>query len=252
MLDPFTIAIAALGIFLIAFMKGAFGGGFAIIGIPLLSLVMDPVTAGGLLAPMFVIMDLVALKYWKPSTWSKPELKLLIPGLCIGFLLGFMLLKSIDRPTVALLVGGLTLAMTGQWLLGTGEAKEQPRNVALGVSAGAASGFTSMVAHSGGPPLIAYLLTRGLPKAVYAGTSSAFFTIGNVFKAVPWLIIAQPDRNVWLLMLVLVPVVPLGVWAGWKLHNRLDQKELTRACYLLLIVTSLKLVWDGLRGQGLI
>jgi hypothetical protein len=29
-------------------MKGAFGGGFSIVGIPLLSLVMDPVTAGGL------------------------------------------------------------------------------------------------------------------------------------------------------------------------------------------------------------
>ena len=33
-------------------MKGAFGGGFAIVGIPLLSTVMDPVAAGGLLAPL--------------------------------------------------------------------------------------------------------------------------------------------------------------------------------------------------------
>jgi uncharacterized membrane protein YfcA len=54
------------------FMKGAFGGGFAIVGIPMLSLVMDPVTAGGLLAPLFIAMDLYALRYWKPSTWSKP------------------------------------------------------------------------------------------------------------------------------------------------------------------------------------
>jgi uncharacterized membrane protein YfcA len=49
-------------------MKGAFGGGFSIIGIPLLSIVMDPVTAGGLLAPLFNAMDLLALRYWKPST----------------------------------------------------------------------------------------------------------------------------------------------------------------------------------------
>jgi uncharacterized protein len=39
------------GVFLICFMKGAFSGGFSIVGIPLLSIVMDPVTAGGLLAP---------------------------------------------------------------------------------------------------------------------------------------------------------------------------------------------------------
>jgi uncharacterized membrane protein YfcA len=51
MLDPLSILVAALGMFLIAFMQGAFGGGFAIIGIPLLSLVMEPITAGAVLAP---------------------------------------------------------------------------------------------------------------------------------------------------------------------------------------------------------
>jgi len=69
-----TILIAFAGVFLICFMKGAFGGGFSIVGIPLLSIVMDPVTAGGLLAPLFIAMDLFALRYWKPSTWSKPRL----------------------------------------------------------------------------------------------------------------------------------------------------------------------------------
>ena len=56
-----TILVAFAGVFLICFMKGAFGGGFSIVGIPLLSIVMDPVTAGGLLAPLFIAMDLFAL-----------------------------------------------------------------------------------------------------------------------------------------------------------------------------------------------
>jgi hypothetical protein len=38
-----TVMVALAGVFLICFMKGAFGGGFAIVGIPLLSIVMDPV-----------------------------------------------------------------------------------------------------------------------------------------------------------------------------------------------------------------
>ena len=76
-----TVLIAFAGVFLICFMKGAFGGGFSIVGIPLLSFVMDPVTAGGFLAPLFIAMDLFALRYWKPSTWSKPDLALLLPGL---------------------------------------------------------------------------------------------------------------------------------------------------------------------------
>ena len=92
-----TILVAFAGVFLICFMKGAFGGGFSIVGIPLLSLVMDPVTAGGLLAPLFIAMDLFALRYWKPSTWSKPDLELLLPGLVAGIGLGYVLFRFLDH-----------------------------------------------------------------------------------------------------------------------------------------------------------
>src|SRR5215216_2389471 len=72
--DPLNLILAEAGVLLIAFMKGAFGGGFAIVAIPLLSLAMDPIAAGALLAPLFIIMDLTALRYWKPATWSRPDL----------------------------------------------------------------------------------------------------------------------------------------------------------------------------------
>ena len=75
-----TVLVTFAGVFLICFMKGAFGGGFSIVGIPLLSIVMDPVTAGGLLAPLFIAMDLFALRYWKPSTWSEAGPSAAVPG----------------------------------------------------------------------------------------------------------------------------------------------------------------------------
>ena len=99
-----TILVAFAGVFLICFMKGAFGGGFSIVGIPLLSVVMDPVTAGGLLAPLFIAMDLFALLYWKPSTWSKPDLALLLPGLMIGIGLGYLLFRVLDHRAVAIVM----------------------------------------------------------------------------------------------------------------------------------------------------
>jgi len=102
-------AIAFAGVFLICFMKGAFGGGFAIVGIPLLSLVMDPVTAGGLLAPLFVATGLYALRYWKPSTWSKPDLKLLLPGLVAGIGLGYVLFRVLDHRAVAIAMAVVSL-----------------------------------------------------------------------------------------------------------------------------------------------
>ena len=246
---PTLLLLALAAVFLIAFMKGAFGGGFAIVGIPLLSLAMDPLQAGALLAPLFVAMDLCALVYWKPSTWSKPDLVALLPGLAVGIGLGFLLLRFANPHFVAIAMAAVTLGFTGLWFVGGGVVHVRPRSLATGAIAGSASGITTMVAHSGGPPVAMYLLPLGLSKALYAGTTSIFFTVGNLLKAGPWLVVAQPD---WTLMALCLPACPLGVWAGWRLHERLDQRQLYRACYALLTVTAIKLLWDGLHGYGLV
>ncbi len=243
-----TIVIAFAGVFLICFMKGAFGGGFSIIGIPLLSLVMDPITAGGLLAPLFVAMDLFALRYWKPSTWSKPDLVLLLPGLVSGIGIGVVMFGLLDHCAIEILMALATLAFVGLWLIGGSKVSARPRSRSKAVAAGVLSGVTTMVAHSGGPPLAMYLLPLGLSKEVYAGTTSLFFTVGNATKAVPWLLLVRPDAKEWILMAICLLAIPVGVWLGFRLHGKLDQRQIFRACYGLLVLTSAKLLWDGIRG----
>ncbi|MCG5479874.1 MAG: sulfite exporter TauE/SafE family protein [Ensifer alkalisoli] len=243
-----TVLVAFAGVFLICFMKGAFGGGFAIVGIPLLSIVMDPATAGGLLAPLFVAMDLYALRYWKPSTWSRPDLILLLPGLVIGIGLGFLLFRFLDHRAIAIMMAMITLIFVGMWFAGGGKVTVRPRSVPRAIAAGLTSGTTTMVAHSGGPPLAMYLLPLGLSKEIYAGTTSLFFTVGNATKALPWLLLVKPSGNLWTLMAICLLAVPAGVWLGWRLHEQLDQRQLYRACYGLLVATALKLLWDGISG----
>lgn len=243
-----TVLITFAGVFLISFLRGAFGGGFAIIGIPLLSLVMDPLTAGGLLAPLFIAMDLVALRYWKPSTWSKPDLMLLLPGLVIGIGLGYVLIRVLDHRAVAIVMAVITLLFVALWFAGGSQITVRPRSNPKAVAAGLTSGITTMVAHSGGPPLAMYLLPLGLSKEIYAGTTSLFFTVGNAIKAGPWLMLAKLHGNVWILIAACLLVIPIGVWLGWRLHARLDQQQVYRACYGLLTVTALKLLWDGVSG----
>jgi uncharacterized membrane protein YfcA len=243
-----TILVAFAGVSLICFMKGAFGGGFSIVGIPLLSIVMDPVTAGGLLAPLFIAMDLFALLYWKPSTWSKPDLVLLLPGLVAGIGAGYLVFRFLDHRAIAIVMAVITLIFVGLWFFGGGNVTIRPRSSPKAIGASLASGITTMVAHSGGPPLAMYLLSRGLSKEIYAGTTSLFFTVGNATKAVPWLLLVRPTGNVWALMAICLLAIPAGVWLGWRLHGRLDQRQLYRVVYALLVVTALKLLWDGVSG----
>jgi uncharacterized membrane protein YfcA len=243
-----TYLVAFAGVFLIAFMRGAFGGGFAIIGIPLLSTVMDPITAGGLLAPLFIAMDLTALRYYKPATWSKPDLMVLVPGLVIGIGCGYLLFRMLDHRAIEIAMAAITLIFVGLWFVGGAQVTIRPRSSRKAVAAGLTSGITTMVAHSGGPPLAMYLLPLGLSKEVYAGTTSLFFTFGNALKAMPWLLLVKPGTAVWILMAACLPAIPIGIWLGWRFHGRLDQHQLYRACYALLVVTASKLLWDGVTG----
>ena len=76
-----------------------------------------------------------------------------------------------------------------------------------------------------------YLLALGLPKALYAGTTSIFFTLlGNLIKFVPWLWVGGTSRDLLWLMAGALPVIPCGVWLGWRLHEKLNQRQLYRFC----------------------
>lgn len=246
--DPFVLLVTLLAVFIISFFKGAFGGGAALVGIPLMSLVMPPLQAGAILAPVLLAMDVFALRVWSPGTWSRPDVRWLIPGILIGTALAAWLLSGLDGRAVAVLMGVIGLAFTAHWYWSGTRVTEAPAQPVLALGAGVASGATSMIAHAGGPPLAIYLLRRGLPKGLYAGTTSIVFTVGNVAKVLPWLILSPPDRPMLILMGLSLPAVPLAIWLGWRLHARLDRKVMYAACYGILVVASVKLLWDGLSG----
>ena len=113
----------------------------------------------------------------------------------IGIGLGYLLFRVMDHRAVAIVMAVVTLIFVGLWLFAGSEVKIQPRSSPKAVAAGLASGVTTMVAHSGGPPLAMYLLPLGLSKEVYAGTTSMFFTVGNAIKAVPWLLLVNPTAT---------------------------------------------------------
>lgn len=242
------VIVAWAATLIIALVKGAFGGGFGLVGIPLLSLVMDPITAGAVVAPLFIPMDIVSLKYFPPRTWSIPDIKVLIPGLVVGIGLGTLAIAALDTRWVAIATALVALAFAAQWYVGGQKVGQAPRNAWHAALASTISGVTTMVAHSGGPPLAVYLLRLGLAREVFVGTTTIYFTVGNLIKVGPWLVLGQPTVAMWQLIGLCVPVAVIGVWIGWLLNKRLDQRQFYTWCYLILTVSSLKLLWDGVRG----
>jgi uncharacterized membrane protein YfcA len=245
--EPLFYIVGWAATLLIAIGKSAFGGGLAILGIPIMAMVADPLDASIMVALLLCLMDLLALQRFGASTWSKPDLVWLLPGLVAGIAIGYLVFTLVDPRIVTLVIGVTTLAFTAHWFLrgrlATGAAR--PVIPAVALLAGTASGFTTFVAHAGGPPIAMYLLSRGLHKTALVGTTVALFTLGNWLKAPPYLLLGLGKPDVLWSALSLAPAVPLGIWLGRIAHDRLDQKTLFLWCYVLLAVAATKLTVDA-------
>jgi uncharacterized protein len=150
--DPIFYLVGLPAVFVMALSKGAFGGGLAIIGVPMLSLVMSPIEAAIVVAPLVSFMDFFALNSFGPKTWSKPDLTWLVPGLLVGIAIGYVFFALVDPRLVTLAIGAVTIAFAADYFLRGMRrvAGERPVAPLLGLFAGTVSGFTTFIAHAGG------------------------------------------------------------------------------------------------------
>jgi len=121
-------------------------------------------------------------------------------------------------------------------------------DVPRGLFWGGLAGFTSFVAHSGGPPLSVYLLPRGLDKKVFVGTTVVFFTVANYLELIPYYFLGQLRLDSLTTSSVLAPLTFIGVGLGVVLHTRTNETWFYRICYVFLFLTGLKLLYDGIVG----
>jgi len=102
------------------------------------------------------------------------------------------------------------------------------------------------VAHAGGPPISAYALPLRLEPRVLAGSLAVFFAAVNLAKWIPYAVLGLIDLRNMATALVLLPVAPLGVWAGVWLVRRVSPTLFYRIAYAGMALTGFKLLWDSL------
>jgi len=245
--DPVFYAACVPAVLLFGIAKGGFGGGLGVAAVPLMSLVMSPLQAAAILLPILCLMDLLSLWAYR-GKWVVPELTVLIPASLIGIAAGTLLFGFMSTGVVKLIIGLVALLFTVHHWLGrrrnrTGNIRPVPRGV--GVVGGAVAGFTSFIAHAGGPPVSMYLLRRPLHKTQFVATTVVFFAVVNYVKLIPYGFLGQLAADNLVASLVLAPFAPVGVGIGVWLHNNVSDRLFFRFVYLLLFVVALKLVSDG-------
>ena len=243
--DPAFYAVAIPGALLVGIGKSGVAGGFGILAVPLIALVMPVPQAAAIVLPLLTVGDLFGLAALIKER-DRALLWILLPSGLAGSVVGFLLFGVLTPKTVSAVLGVMTLLFLAQraW----SSAGTHPRVVPKWFTAlaGLVSGITSFVAHAGGPPISIALLPMRLAPAVFAATTTVFFTTLNASKWLPYAWLGLIDVTNMLSAMVLAPFAVLGVWLGLKLLRRLPAVWFYRLVSAGLLITGLKLTWDGL------
>ena len=216
----------------------------------MMALIISPVQAAAILLPILCLMDLFSVWAFR-GQWVPQEIRLLVPASLLGIGTGTLLFEYMSPAIIRLMLGVVAISFTlHHWVsrrLTNGEA-HQPFAPRVGVIAGAVAGFTSFVAHAGGPPLNMYLLRRELGRTLFVGTAVLFFTVVNYVKLVPYAWLGQFDASNLGTSLMLSPLAPVGIGIGYWLHHRVSDRFFFAVVYVMLFLVGVKLVFDGVSG----
>jgi len=242
--DPWFYAVAIPAVLLMGISKSGFGSGFGSLVVPMMALVVTVPEAAAIMMPLLLIMDVLGMAAFRRDVdWRL--FRFLVPYALMGTLVGTLLFKWVDPRLVAGLVGLLTLLFLAQRLLFPPRPDAPPPPRWIGALLTITSGFTSFIAHAGGPPLNAYVIPLRLKPIVFTATLAFLFFVVNLSKWIPYAWLGLLDWQQMSTAVMLMPLAPLGVWVGVALARRIQPALFYRIVYTGMLLTGLKLVWDG-------
>jgi uncharacterized protein len=244
--DPWFYAVALPAVLLMGISKSGFGAGFGALATPLMALAMPVPQAAAIMLPLLTVMDGFGVAALLRHC-DRALLKLLLPAGLLGTAIGSASFGLFPVATVSGIVGGVTLLFLAIRLVFPPQADAAPPPRWLGVLLGTASGFTSFVAHAGGPPIGFYVLPLKLTPIVTTATLAVFFAALNLSKWIPYAWLGLFDSRNLVTSLVLMPLAPLGVWIGVRIVKQISPALFVRLFEIGLLLTGLKLLADGLR-----
>lgn len=244
--DPWFWAAAIPGVLVTGISKGGIGGGAGGIAAPLLAMVISPVQGAAILLPALCMMDIAGLQAYL-NQWDRRVMRVILPAGLLGCAVGTLVFGRLNDAWIRVLLGSIALGFLAYSLIPRAPVLKKPSDRA-GYFWATLAGFGSFVSHSGGPPMLVYLLPQRLDKAVFVATSVVFFGAMNYVKIVPYWWLGLFELRNLATSLVLIPVGVAGTYLGVWLQTRINTRMFYRIVYVAFLFTGSKLLYDGLRG----
>jgi len=241
-LEPWQWGLAFVAAACIGIAKTGVSG-LGLVAVTIFANLLPAREASGLVLPMLICADLVAVKSYRAHTqWQ--HLGRLFPWTAGGVLIGWLAMGQIDDQQASMLIGVIVLAMVGLhlWRLRQGEA-HPPESMVFAAFIGILAGFTTLVANAAGPLMALYLLAMQFPKMQWMGTAAVFFFLINLFKVPFMMQLGLIDGSSFVGNLVLFPAVIAGALFGRWLLPKINQKLFETLALWMSVLAGLKLLF---------
>jgi uncharacterized membrane protein YfcA len=225
-----ALVVTTLG----AIVQGTIGVGFAVLSVPILSLV-NPI-----LAPVPQLLLAVPLAFsmtWRERTYIEAKTVVwMVSGRIPGAALGLLLLALATQKSIDIGIAISVLVAVG--ILGAG--LTVPRSPVTDFSTGVIAGIMGMVASMGGPP--AALLFKDGKGPTVRSSLALFFSAGLLATVVLRLVAGRITSDDVVIALLLFPALLTGYVISSRLRHRLDGATLRPAILIISTVAAIGLL----------
>lgn len=233
MIDPQTLALASLIVFLGALTQSLIGFGLAVVASPLLYIVDPQLVPAPVIAMGFSIALLTLVRERGHLEFNGLQYALIgrVPG---GFI-GASLLLFAPQPILGLSIAAIVTVAVILSLYKF----SLPVNKKTLFGAGVVSGIFGNIAAIGGPPMA--ILLAGKDASQFRAALSAFFIFSSMIALCILAVTGLLEiKHLWL-SLMLLPSVILGYLVAGKVVGRIDKHKTKMATLVLCAISALVL-----------
>lgn len=212
---------------LILGMSKAGMSGFGLAIVPLMALIFGAKESTGVILPMLITADVMAVVYYhRHGVWK--YIILILPWVALGILVALIAGKLVNDNQfriILLTVVWIMLVLMVLNDLRKNDTGKVPEGRLFSSLMGFAGGFATMIGNAAGPVFTLYFLSMRLPKKEFIGTGAWLYLIMNTGK-LPLQALVWKNVSVSTLLpgLVAVPFIALGIYIGIRIVKLFSEK----------------------------
>ncbi len=211
--------------------------GMGIVIVTLMALVHGAKASTGILLPLLIFADILAVSYYNRHAQWKYLLKFLpwmITGVVLGALVGKALPEAIFKRGMSIIILVSVIIMIAWERYDTNRI---PDKLWFLSSMGLSAGFTTMIGNLAGAFSNIFFLATRIPKNEFIGTAAWLYFIVNLFK-LPFHIISWKtvNMNSLIIDLKLIPAIMVGFLVGVKIVKKFENNQYRK---FILIMTAI-------------